>query len=78
LRSLRGLAETLSKYLHKGSQVFIQGDMQLRTYTTRDGKQSTSLDVTVEKFNFLGAKSQDAGSPAGEDDPQSDLEEHPF
>jgi hypothetical protein len=57
--------------------------MQLRTYTTRDGKQGTSLDVTVEKFNFLGGKSQEAGAAAapGNDvdyDPLGDLDEHPF
>lgn len=53
----RGLAETIEKYVVKGSTLFIQGDFNPRHYTTKEGKSGMSLDVTVEKFAFAGGKS---------------------
>ncbi len=76
----RNLAETLNTHVRKGQQLFIHGELNARTYTTRDGKPGFSLDVTVEKFNFLGGKPQGAGQGGNVDDVDAlgDLEEHPF
>jgi single-strand DNA-binding protein len=52
----RNLAEMLSTHLKKGQMVFVQGDLQVRQYTTRDGKNGVSLDVTVDKFQFAGGR----------------------
>lgn len=72
----RNLAETVSKHVKKGQQVFVQGDLNVRQYTTKDGKNGTSLDLTVEKFQFTGTKPQD--STGTSDDDLGDLENHPF
>ena len=64
----RGLAETIERYVHQGDQLFIQGDLTPRPYTTKDGKPGFSLDITVDKFAFAGSKSQN-GSTAGASDP---------
>jgi single-strand DNA-binding protein len=77
----RNLAEMLGSSLHKGQQVFVQGDLTARQYTTKDGRNGTSLDVTCERFQFLGRKEDNASVTAGNtnlDDPLGDLEEHPF
>jgi single-strand DNA-binding protein len=78
----RNLAEMLSTHLKKGQQVFIQGDLNVRQYTTKDGREGTSLDVTVEKFQFVGRKEESAASTTTttEDlpDPLGELDEHPF
>jgi len=63
----RGLAEVVEKYVIKGSTLFIQGDFTPRQYTTRDGKPGISLDVTVEKFSFVGGK----GKASQDDTPMS-------
>ena len=80
ITAFRGLAETLNQYVEKGSQLFIQGELDVRTYTTRDGKQGFSLDVIVDKFTFVGGKkTSEPGTPASDDtDPLGDLEDHPF
>jgi len=59
----RGLAETLERYVHKGDTLFVQGSLNARQYTTKDGKQGLSLEVTVDKFSFAGSsKSTDKSS----------------
>lgn len=55
----RGLAEMLNKHLKKGQMVFVQGDLNVRQYTTKDGRSGTSLDVTVDKFQFAGGAKKD-------------------
>lgn len=74
----RGLAEMLSKHLRKGQMVFVQGDLNVRQYTTKDGRSGTSLDVTVDKFQFAGsAKREDNALTPQSDDVLEDLD-HPF
>ena len=67
-------------HLKKGQQVFVQGDLNVRQYTTKDGRDGTSLDVTVEKFQFVGKKDESAASTqrSSIDDPLDDIEDHPF
>lgn len=64
----RKLAEVANEYCSKGRQVFVQGDLAPRTYTTRDGKQGMSLDVNVSTFQMLGAKPQSQPTPTEQDD----------
>src|SRR3989441_12491514 len=67
----RNLAEMLSKHLRKGQMVFVQGDLHVRQYTTKDGRNGTSLDVTVDKFQFAGGKKEETTATAAtsNDDP---------
>ena len=76
----RNLAEMLSNHLKKGQMVFVQGDLNVRQYTTRDGRNGISLDVTIEKFQFAGGKKEETVTPAdtSNEDPLKDLEDHPF
>jgi single-strand DNA-binding protein len=46
-------AEILEKYLQKGSQVFIEGALQTRTYD-KDGQTHYTTEVVVKGFTFLG------------------------
>ena len=54
------LAETCNAYLHKGSKVFIEGRMESRTYTGKDGVERTAWDVIASNLVMLD------GKPAGE------------
>lgn len=74
----RGLAETINSYVKKGQRVFVQGDFLPRAYTTRDGKAGTSLDVTIEKFQFLEKAQGQRNEQGNEIDALGDLDEHPF
>ena len=49
-------AETMSKYLTKGSQIAIDGRIQTGSYDGADGKKVYTTDVVVENFQFLDSK----------------------
>ena len=52
----RQLAELTERYLHKGSKVYLEGRIQQRKYTDREGIQRTAVDVIVSDVQFLDSK----------------------
>ena len=62
-------AETLAKFVGKGSPLFVEGRLQFSTWEDKDGGGKRSkLDVVVEGFQFLGAPGQGRGrGGAGEE-----------
>ena len=49
-------AETMSKYLTKGSQIAVDGRIQTGSFDGADGKKVYTTDVIVENFQFLDSK----------------------
>ena len=49
-------AETLNKYVKKGSQLFIQGRLKFEQWETNDNQKRSKLKVLVENFQFIGSK----------------------
>lgn len=47
-------AELISKYLHKGNQVAIEGRIQTGSYE-KDGVKHYTTDVIVQNLNFIGS-----------------------
>lgn len=45
-------AETMSKFLKKGSEVVIQGRLQTRSWEDNEGKKRYATDVIVDSFEF--------------------------
>lgn len=64
----RGLAETCAKYLHKGSKVYVQGEMQQRHYEDKNGVKKTSYQVVADKVEFLSIGSKNNQKPSENDD----------
>ena len=58
----RQLAETCERYLHKGSKVYIEGRLQTRKYTDRNGVERTSIEVVASDMEMLTPKSATASS----------------
>ena len=50
-------AESCSKYLQKGSPVFIEGRLHNDTWEDKDGKKKSRMRVTAERVQFLSSKS---------------------
>ncbi len=57
--------ETFAKYLTKGRQVAVQGRLNTGSYQNRNGDTVYTTDVIVEKFDFIGNRS-DAQPPAAD------------
>ena len=51
----------VAPYLKKGTQVYVEGQPDVRSYTTQDGRQGTTLTLRVASVQLLGAKSSDGG-----------------
>ena len=52
------LAETISKYVKKGDQLGVEGRLQTRNYTNREGKKIYVTEIIVENVEFLQTKKE--------------------
>lgn len=57
-------AETLNPMLPKGQQVFVNGELSLRTYPKKDGTEGSSLSLRVNDLSF-GKGTSDANGGGG-------------
>ncbi|HLW03155.1 MAG TPA: single-stranded DNA-binding protein [Ktedonobacterales bacterium] len=77
------LAETCNTYLHRGSKVFIEGRIQSRKYTDKNGVERTAWEVIASDMQMLDPKegaSVRAGASEGSygDPGDSSPEDIPF
>ena len=68
-------AETMKKYLTKGSQIAVDGRIQTGSYDGQDGKKVYTTDVIVENFQFLDSK---GSRPTSDEDSSSDVTPYDF
>ena len=52
----------VSPYLTKGTQVFVEGTPEVRTFTRQDGTGGASLSLRVREVQLLGSKNEGGGS----------------
>mgnify|MGYP000444328810 CR=1 FL=1 len=50
------LAEICSKHLFKGSQILVEGRMQIRSYDAQDGSKRYVTEVITQELEFMGTK----------------------
>jgi len=65
------LAEIVGQYLKKGSSVYVEGRLQTRKYTDKDGIERYATDIIAENMQMLGGRQGmggDAGGYGGGDD----------
>lgn len=55
----RRLAEIAGQYLKKGSQVYLEGKIQSRKYTDKNGIERTAYDIIVHEMKMLGGGGND-------------------
>jgi single-strand DNA-binding protein len=60
------LAEIAGEYLRKGSQIYIEGKLQTRKWTNKEGQDQFTTEIVLDPFNgvmqMLGSKAE--GKPA--------------
>lgn len=56
----RQTAETVSKYFHKGSSIFVVGELQNRMWE-KDGQKHYATDIVAREIRFVDSKSESAG-----------------
>lgn len=63
-------AENASKYLNKGSAVYIEGRLRIEEWTDRDGNNRYTLEVQGSEMHFLSGGSRDEFSGESQSDGQ--------
>ena len=54
----------VAPYLKKGTQVYVEGTPDVRTYTTADGRNGASLTLRIASVQLLGSRGNGGDSPA--------------
>jgi single-strand DNA-binding protein len=78
-------AEIAGEYLRKGRQVYVEGALQTREWTDREGNKRYTTEVRAQRFQMLGRASDrdavavDQGSQAvAEPEPRFEEDDIPF
>lgn len=58
----RNTADFVCKYFRKGQLIAIQGSLQTRTYTDRDGHNRKAVEVLAENVHFAEGKKKEEAS----------------
>lgn len=57
----RGLADTVARYVKKGSKVAVSGSIQIRNYEDNQGQRRTAVDIICQDVEFLNPRNADSG-----------------
>lgn len=57
----------VAPYLTKGTQVFVEGAPEVRSFTRNDGTAGASLSMRVREVQLLGRKGDNSGGGYGND-----------
>ena len=76
----RQTAEFVSKYFSKGSMIGIEGSIQTRKYTDKNGNNRTAFEVVANNVHFVESKRSQSGGegnslPTPENDPLPEFAE---
>lgn len=89
----RGTGEFVNQYFRKGRMILVEGELQTRPYTDKNGSQSTWYEINAERVCFTGEKSgntvpedpapgqapaSQSGAPTGAPSPAAYDDDYPF
>ena len=58
-------AEIAQQYLKKGSQIYLEGRIQSREWTDKEGQKRTSYEIVATNFRMLGSRADSMSAGAG-------------
>ena len=61
------LAEVAGEYLHKGSQVYVEGSLRTRKWTDQQGVEKYVTEIRADNLQMLDGR-QGGGKSSGDDD----------
>ena len=75
----RRLAEIAGQYLHKGSQVYIEGRLKTRKWQDNNGQDRYTTEIQGDNLQMLGGRNQDAAQnqPPKQQDKQQKAQSKP-
>ncbi|MDR1811073.1 MAG: single-stranded DNA-binding protein [Prevotella sp.] len=67
----RGLAKVAEQFVHKGSQVYIEGKIRSRTYDDQNGIKRFVYEIFVDNLELLGKRGEQNTEHAAHPQPHS-------
>lgn len=64
----RALADVVDRYVRKGTQLYVEGRLRTREWSTREGEKRYSVEIMCDDMKMIGKKSDSAPAPS---EPQS-------
>lgn len=52
----RGLADVVDRYVHKGSQIYIEGRLRTRDWMDKDNNKRYTTEILADTMNLLGRR----------------------
>nr|DAK29118.1 MAG TPA: Single strand binding protein [Caudoviricetes sp.] len=72
--AFRKLAEIIGQYCKKGDQIYIEGKLQTRKWTDKNGQDHYTTEIIADQMQMLGSKDNgnrgQSGKPGWSPDPQ--------
>lgn len=68
------LAEIVVKYLKKGSQVYVEGQLRTRKWTDKDGVEHKVTEIRASEMKMLGSPKSNASGSTTSSSSSSDAE----
>ncbi len=59
----RQQAEFVTKYFAKGRMILVEGELNTRSYTDKNGNPATWYEVVADRLTFTGEKKDDNAAP---------------
>ena len=69
----RSLAEIAEKILRKGTQLYVEGKLQTRSWEDKDGNKRYITEVVADNFTVIANRNRQEESASHESDPLSSI-----
>lgn len=63
------LAEIVGEYLKKGSQVYVEGRLQTRKWTDKEGHDKYTTEIVADRMQMLGSRGGGSAPSQSEESP---------
>jgi single-strand DNA-binding protein len=66
-------AENCARFLKKGSQVFVDGEIRTNKWQDKEGRDRYTTEIIANSVQFIGKKGESSGSDYGSDAPNDSI-----
>ncbi len=61
----RGLADTVEKFVRKGTQIYVEGRIRTRSWTDQTGAKRYTTEIVADNIQLLGRRQDNPGAQGG-------------
>ena len=62
----RGLADTMERFVKKGTQLYVEGRLRTRSWTDQNGAKRFTTEVVADTIQLLGKRTDNPGASQGQ------------